>query len=293
MTGQSVSGLLTIGVLVLCKAAISAEHVDEVGSYAFFFSNAALVFISGVLYFIIRQSEFTKYNLSMALAGQRATQDVEDAASINPDQESEALRASASATESSRLLDYSSIEIKRIMASTSILSVIKRIWIFPLITFCSFFITASQWPGLVLMIKPANGNNMSGWFSIIVVACFCVGDFGGRFLTAPIAKHMGKISLTLLAFLRLGFYPLIILQNSPRLIQSDAVLFVVAALLPFTSGFVGGSAMMLAPQAVKSHERETTGTIMTFALNGGIVAGTGGSILLLYILTGSVWSSGG
>jgi hypothetical protein len=291
MTGQSVSGILTILVLVVCKAVIPADSLDRIGSYAFFWSNALFVLISGILYWVIRESEFTRYHLNMAISSPPPPP-ISDDSQIALDSDEKPILQS-SMNENSRLLsDYSSLDRRKAIASTSIASVVKRIWMFPLLAFGSFFITASMWPGLVLMTSPSEGNLMNGWFKIIVVACFCAGDFAGRFLTAPIARFVTKPLLIFAAFLRLGFYPLVILQNHPRLIHSDVLLFIVAFMLPFSSGFVGGSAMMMAPQQVKSHEKETVGTIMTFALNGGIVFGTGGAILLLYILTGSVWSAG-
>jgi hypothetical protein len=53
----------------------------------------------------------------------------------------------------------------------STLSVLRKVLPMAALVFATFTTTSSLWPGLTTAMQPVHGNNMNGWFQIIIIVC--------------------------------------------------------------------------------------------------------------------------
>ena len=148
----------------------------------------------------------------------------------------------------------------------------------------TFFITLAIFPGVPTLIPSTNAHfNSTGWFAVILLTLFLVFDFIGRSLPRWVVLFNAN-NLWMVAVARLVFFPLWIFCVSPRLFHHDAFAYVIMILFATSNGYICSLAFMFAPSCVDEHERESSGVILTVALNVGIACGVGSSFALSAIL---------
>ncbi len=135
-----------------------------------------------------------------------------------------------------------------------------------------FVSTFLVFPGLVTSI-PSHSSLSNGWLTIILLTEFNVFDLLGR--TCPKwFLLVGPKRLWIMCWLRFLWFPLFLLCVNPIVFSSDIAAYILVAGFAWSNGYFASLAMMYGPAAVEAHEREATGYIMSFALNGGILLGS-------------------
>jgi len=263
MTGNAVAGITTFTFRVLTKAFIAD---DLYRNTLFFWTSAATVIFTAVLYFFSQRSKFVQYYIK--------------------NKNSRHSVVNETAYDSVPLLEQTG---NRKCVTWS--NVFSRIWPHVAQVVLTFTTTAALWPGIVTEIDPSDVSLTGNWFKIVVIGIFCTGDLIGRYLSRWGQKIFTPRTLWIPVVLRLAFFPLLILQAKPVLIDSKWAVCTCAFLLPTTGGYFGGLGMIYGSQRAKVHEKEKAGTMMAFSLNGGIFLGTNIAILLLYLTTGSIWNT--
>jgi len=270
LTGHAIAGIITVSLRIITKASFdqSAQSL-RLSTRMYFWSSAFVMALSFVFYTIMMQLPYTKFHIKKTI---RAKSVSPASRPINDDSINDSL-------------DFSSLK------QLSVLKIFKKIKKLALLDFITFTTTASLWPGLITAIPPANDDKMGGWFQIILIALFCVGDLIGRWLSGPGDKWIKKENLWIPVMLRLAFFPIIILQVKPYLIHSNLFSYFLAFFLPLTGGYFGGIGMIHGPQEVENHEKQVAATLMTFSLNGGIFVGSNLALLLLWATLGNIWNT--
>ncbi|KAH3757912.1 equilibrative nucleoside transporter [Pelomyxa schiedti] len=151
--------------------------------------------------------------------------------------------------------------------------------------FTVFFVTLAVFPGVTTLI-PSSNDNLGDWFPVIMITVFCVGDFIGRSL--PYIFRVHRYILAVLSYSRVVFLVMFIICALGYLVY-NALSYVLMALMAVSNGYCGTLSLMYGPDAVEAHERELAAIVVTFSMQFGIFTACNFAMLLLYLITGSVF----
>lgn len=189
-------------------------------------------------------------------------------------------------------------------------SVFKKVWLQAFTVWLVFFVTLSLFPGVVTMIKPypdadslvslSSGSSSSfidnsstvdfltDWFSLILITLFMIFDFVGRYLPSCFVI-CSPGTLWIPVGIRLAFFPMFALLAA-GIWTSGAVFWapIVVIVFAFTNGYFSTVAMIFGPSKADQDEMDIASTIMSFALNFGILCGSFFSLLMLYLINGKL-----
>ncbi|RHY31016.1 hypothetical protein DYB32_003826 [Aphanomyces invadans] len=175
-----------------------------------------------------------------------------------------------------KLLTFSPTETTPIVENPSstdvgsILNVLRLAWKPVAMSFATFCICLACYPGLTTAIRSASFGPT--WFPVVLTAAFTVGDVVGKSL--PLTLRL--LTLETLHYplaLQATFIPLFILAVSSHSVSGAAAITLVAA-LGLVTGYVGTSAMMLAPATCPDVEHEVAGMTGSLATIAGLFAGS-------------------
>ena len=126
-------------------------------------------------------------------------------------------------------------------------------------------------------IRPLEGGLLGGggWWPIVLLAVFNLFDTLGRSVPAvPALQYVPAAALPAAVAARAAFTVLLVgcARRWPGF--GDAAALAAAAAFALTNGHYASVAFMVAPATVAPHERHTVGTLLSLALNLGIVAGS-------------------
>jgi len=260
MTGMGLGGLISIGLRVITKLALSPDAKGTEKSAIIFFALAAFIILLCIGSFIILSK--AKY-AQFFIEGYKGKQTRSIAEEQNP------------------LLD----ESEHIQPTFK--EVFRKLWMDAGTVFSVFFVTLSLFPGITGLIPNTIHTISTDWFQIIMLGLFMVGDFIGRIIPKWICLFQSK-SLKVVTFIRVVFFALFIICI--KLEVNGSIPLVTMFIFSFTNGHCSTLAMMYGPSNVQIyvHEKELAGTIMSFFLQAGIFVGSHFALLLLYIINGSL-----
>eukprot|EP01106_Pelomyxa_sp_JSP_P015207 TRINITY_DN5120_c0_g1_i1.p2 TRINITY_DN5120_c0_g1~~TRINITY_DN5120_c0_g1_i1.p2 ORF type:complete len:260 (+),score=94.34 TRINITY_DN5120_c0_g1_i1:29-781(+) len=161
----------------------------------------------------------------------------------------------------------------------------RRIWREGCVVWTVFFVTLSLFPGITTLI-PSSSDKLGDWFAVIMITIFMVGDFVGR--SGPYLFGVPRVVMEAVAYARLVFFALFIV-SALGYTTANAYSYVLMLVFALTNGYTGTLALMTGPPRVHQHEREVASIVLGFCLNFGIFVACNFSILLLYLVTGSVF----
>jgi hypothetical protein len=170
---------------------------------------------------------------------------------------------------------------------------------------CNFFVTLALFPVLTgrLLSATESLNHTDGgvgkdgvpdiimdggWFSIIVVALFSVGDTIGRqaplwpmFVVKNAKNQVHDVFYAVLSAIRLLFIPALyfILKAQPA--SSDFVVYAWMIVFAISNGWCATCAMMSGPELVSHANKGRAGTVMITCLTLGLTAGSYASTYIL------------
>lgn len=129
---------------------------------------------------------------------------------------------------------------------------------------------------------------LTDWFSLILITLFMIFDFVGRYLPSCfIIASPGTLWIPV--GLRLVFFPLFALLAAG--IWTKGVVIwapIIVVIFAFTNGYFSTVAMIFGPIKALPEEMGIASTIMSFALNFGILCGSFFSLLMLYAINGKL-----
>jgi equilibrative nucleoside transporter 1/2/3 len=176
-------------------------------------------------------------------------------------------------------------------AAVRVLKIVK------LPAFSSFFVfvvTYSLYPGLTTLIT-SEGTNAK-FFAPAMFLLFNLGDLAGRLSCGFIDVHSTGFKLSKKVvrgvLVRLVFIPAFMLCNVsgsvlPDVFQHDAWPFLFMTLFSYTNGLLVTLSMMIAPTLVHFEDKKAVGSMMTFLLSTGVLAGSCASFLSVGAATGT------
>ena len=145
------------------------------------------------------------------------------------------------------------------------------------LVFTTFLLTLGVYPGLILEISPSNSTELlqeSGWFPVLIIGTFNVGDLIGRFIPfSEKAVLRNQVHLWMIQISRYVVCIPVILLMVFQVFQSDVVAFAVVLFMAITNGYVSTVAMMLGPQDLEPDDRELGGSTLVFCLLAGLTLG--------------------
>eukprot|EP00455_Lapot_gusevi_P022856 TRINITY_DN237_c0_g1_i1.p1 TRINITY_DN237_c0_g1~~TRINITY_DN237_c0_g1_i1.p1 ORF type:complete len:160 (+),score=62.90 TRINITY_DN237_c0_g1_i1:208-687(+) len=146
-----------------------------------------------------------------------------------------------------------------------------------------FFVTLSLFPGITseltssdkhLNLNSPTNPDGTGWFPIIMITVFDLGDQIGRTLPNwPVCVVLKQRGVVISTVLRLVFFPLFILAARHQVIDGDIWCYIIMLAFSISNGYLGTLSMMYATDAVPLEDKEHTGTLMVFFLTIGLTSG--------------------
>ncbi|KAH3767268.1 equilibrative nucleoside transporter [Pelomyxa schiedti] len=280
MVGNGVAGVAICGIRILTKATLSGVENSYSISGALYFSIGAFVLLLCVIGSVI---------LLKMKATHQMMQDTEKLPLLAKDGEEGSLTHSelngTAPPESTKdTINASPTDAKKLHGLLGIIK--KSIW-FALLLFVVFFVTLSIFPGVTTLI-PSSNDSLGDWFPVILITLFNVFDFIGRSMPNFELICVPTVVLSIMSYLRLGFFVLFVLSAMDYMTYNSWS-YIMVALMGLSNGYCGTLALKYAPTKVEPHEMEVAGTFFGFALQFGIFCGCNFAMLLLYLITGSVF----
>jgi len=138
-----------------------------------------------------------------------------------------------------------------------------------------------MFPGLMLQVQTEYVSVT--YYNMLIPLEFNVFDTIGRSLPS-IIKFPNWTVLPLVVS-RIIFFPLIIFCVNPLLFSNaELCIYGINVIFAISNGFLATLCMVYAPMKVKNEEQETTGFLMAFFINIGLLAGTNFAILLNWLV---------
>lgn len=183
---------------------------------------------------------------------------------------------------------------------TSLVIVLKKIWVYAFSVFFVFLITLSCFPGINSRIFSVelDGDSPSPWAVkyFIPVTCFLLFnamDLIGRTLAGLMQwPREESICLPLLCILRVGFIPVFLLCNVlPRnhlpqypAFHNDYAPIIAMLFFGLSNGYLGTVCMMYGPRVLDPENMELGGSMMALFLSLGLALGSALSFLLISVV---------
>jgi equilibrative nucleoside transporter 1/2/3 len=149
----------------------------------------------------------------------------------------------------------------------------------------TFWITLSLFPGVTsLMTSSSASLNATGWFVVILVALFNLGDLLGRslpnfeFFTSRLRNMRAQ---GVMALSRLVFVPLFVLCIRPR-VFGDAPAYAIMFVFAVGNGLLTTISIQGGIHLVQEQDKQLAGVVMVFWLTVGLTLG---------VLTGYAWGA--
>ncbi|KAL6781152.1 hypothetical protein ACKKBG_A10015 [Auxenochlorella protothecoides x Auxenochlorella symbiontica] len=158
----------------------------------------------------------------------------------------------------------------------AVLQVIRDTWRLCVALILIYIVTLSIFPGV--LVEDAHSSRLGGWYPIILVTIYNVGDMLGRILPATFAALVwtGQNIILISSSIRLLFLPAIFFG-----VQVVPVMAVLTFLLGFSNGLFTSHAMAAGPSHVHPTLSDMAGSVMVLALIVGLNIGAGLSFLWL------------
>ncbi len=292
---QGVAGLMVAVLRMLFKVMFATDEAGTRLSTYLYFGISLLVIVAGIVLFVfgLEQSPVTAYYLERAASAKNA--DTSSAASssssssesygtINgatvvpsPSPSSRQLGARAIDTDAEALIkpDAAADAENEARMWSSVRSMSISV-------FLVFWATLALFPGItsqlestdpVLNLNSKTNPQGTGWFSIIMVCVFDLGDLIGRWLpNRPSAVIVGPRGVLICSVLRLMFFPLFVLHLK-HYIVGDAWAYAIMFFFSLTNGYFATLSLMFASDAAPAQHKEYVGVLTVFALTLGLTSG--------------------
>ncbi|ETV92004.1 hypothetical protein H310_13530 [Aphanomyces invadans] len=264
-SGKGTGALLLVVVRILTKWLYDHDEPGMVSLGVFFGFASVAIAVAWKLYAMLPHNEYAKPVLDLYVRIQHLTPLALPLPSPVRSPQKRHVSQTFSPTETTPIVENpSSTDVG------SILNVLRLAWKPVAMSFATFCICLACYPGLTTAIRSASFGPT--WFPVVLTAAFTVGDVVGKSL--PLTLRL--LTLETLHYplaLQATFIPLFILAVSSHLVSGAAAITLVAV-LGLVTGYVGTSAMMLAPATCPDVEHEVAGMTGSLATIAGLFAGS-------------------
>ncbi|KAB5518321.1 hypothetical protein PHYPO_G00164380 [Pangasianodon hypophthalmus] len=299
MSGQGLAG--TFAALAMLFA-IASETDEETAALGYFITPCVGTLITLICYLLLPKLDFAGFYLNKS-KGQgyeaNATRELlPKGIQENGEPNSQATDSVPNGTPSSSESDGTNQAFVSIgdehakQAKSSVLEVLKKIWVMAFCVTFVFTVTLSVFPAVTVDVKTAYPGKWELYF--IPVCCFLlfnVMDWTGRSVTSIIQWPSKESRLfPALVVSRVIFVPLLMSCNVqkrhflPVLFSNDGYFVIIMMLFSVSSGYCVCLSMSYAPQLVAPQDGETAGALMTFFLALGLSLGAALSFMLRLII---------
>lgn len=259
MSGNGIAGVATSIIRVITKLTIESKKPVtlqqlNLSAAIYFFVSAAVILLGIISYFVMGRTPFAQSFMKKQQKQKQLDSSERSLLGNNETQEQQ---------------------------KPSVFAVMKKIWhMCFLITFV-FSVSLAIFPGISVTIQTSYGPTsvMADWLPVLMIVIFNVFDFIGRTLPRFVVLF-GEKSVVIPVMFRVVLLPLFILCIYPRVITHDVFPFIFMGILSLSNGYLSSIIMMTAPGLVAPHEKELTGTLMTFFLLLGICIGSNSAMLI-------------
>ncbi|EAY11974.1 Nucleoside transporter family protein [Trichomonas vaginalis G3] len=151
--------------------------------------------------------------------------------------------------------------------------VFLKIWPFVIEGWLHLTITLTFYPGYMFLAGNQHFKDF-GWFTTVMILCYNIGDFLGRFVTRFFLWPKPKY-LWIPHALRLLFIPLIVVSVEVPKLRSDVYMCIMSFLLAVTTGYFGGLCIVYTATSEKLATEEIDLGVFTtvLATNLGVFTG--------------------
>ncbi|KAJ7530633.1 hypothetical protein O6H91_14G011700 [Diphasiastrum complanatum] len=155
----------------------------------------------------------------------------------------------------------------------SYLHVFKQIQALAIALASIYVVTLSIFPGFIT--EDVHSTALGDWYPILLIAAYNFSDFVGKMLTALYCIENRSLMVGG-CIVRVLFFPLFAgCLHGPKILRTEAPVFILTSLLGVTNGYLTSAIMMYAPKVVSLQEAETAGIILVIFLVAGLATGSG------------------
>lgn len=303
MSGQGLAG--TFAALAMLFA-IASKSDEETAALGYFITPCVGTLVTLISYLLLPKLEFARYYLNRSRS---QNYEIDTSHQLLPKEtplESTELNGHANGSVPKRNPSGSAIEDsdggRQAFVSletadaketkSSVLEVLKKIWVMAFCVTFVFTVTLSVFPAVTVDVRTVYPG---GWESYFIPVCcfliFNVMDWTGRTVTSLVQWPPKESRLfPALVISRVVFVPLLMLCNVqerrflPVFFSNDAAFAIIMMLFSVSSGYCVCLSMSYAPQLVAPKDGETAGALMTFFLALGLSLGAAISFLLRFLV---------
>ncbi|XP_074166877.1 equilibrative nucleoside transporter 1 [Sminthopsis crassicaudata] len=270
MSGQGLAGIFA-ALAMICAIASGSKLEDS--AFGYFITACGVIVLSILCYLVLPRLKFFQYYQQAKLGphGERETK-------------MDLIRRGENATKTAEVGISKPSPQATPYEKTSIIAILKQIWVLALSVCFVFTITIGVFPSVTADTKSTIAGTSDWNKYFIPVSCFFVFnifDWIGRSLTTLYMwpKQDSRWLLPALVVARVVFVPLMMLcnvqprNNLPVIFHHDAWFIIFMMFFAFSNGYLASLCMCFGPKKVNPSEAETAGAIMAFFLSLGLALG--------------------
>lgn len=293
-TGTGIAGLMIslLRVFILLGFGDSGNGLT-IGTIVYFSISGFLQILTIVIYYVFLRTDYAKFY--MEKSKKRTMSCIENISdqvvnahphvenTLDKNQNKEKLLGNTTEDEEKRneivkerVEEVSQEEIENYSPSDSkfVFKVLKKIWQNFFLCWVIYVATFMMFPGVTF--KRTISVLSVSWSVTLLVLMFNICDTIGKYF-GKIRKSYNQISTWIMVFGRFLFFLSFLVmatRNNATVISTDWFEFLNIAVFAITNGYATTAVMTMAPEQVKTKEKETCGFLMSFPLAFGIVCGT-------------------
>ena len=158
----------------------------------------------------------------------------------------------------------------------NVMEAVKKSFINGLSVAFLFFVTLAAWPAMVSSLPTYQfpGLQETGWWPLLLLFIFAITDVVGRF-TVRFRFGFNRHNIWIAVLVRICLLPVLVMMAKGIYLRHDALSILITMLLGWSNGWCGSLTIIFMNECGESDkERRFIGTLASFFLNGGLVAGS-------------------
>ncbi|XP_026315717.1 equilibrative nucleoside transporter 1 [Hyposmocoma kahamanoa] len=177
----------------------------------------------------------------------------------------------------------------------SMVSILKKIWVYAIAIFAVFAISMAVYPAVTVLVESHPVTKGTDWNNIYFVPVvnyliFNCGDYSGRLVAGFLQRPNNQWLIACSSFLRVVGVPMLMLCNAqprshlPVLFLWDWEYIIIMIVFAFTNGYLTNIIMINSTRVVEMHEREKASSVIATMLSVGLTVGAAIGMLLVRLL---------
>ncbi|KAG6445643.1 equilibrative nucleoside transporter 3 [Manduca sexta] len=177
----------------------------------------------------------------------------------------------------------------------SMVSILKKIWVYAFSIFTVFAISMAVYPAVTVLVESHPVTKGTDWNNIYFVPVvnyliFNCGDYAGRLVAGFLLRPDNQWIIAGASILRVVGVPMLMLCNAqprrhlPVVFLWDWEYIIIMIIFAFTNGYLTNIVMINATRVVDLHEREKASSVIATMLSVGLTVGAAVGMLLVHLL---------